>query len=508
MNREIYVICGITSFLIGIAIPFIIGVSLLPIFLILFVSFLILYLIKVISIDTYILLIVITISLIFGYMRSYILVQEENRVEPQEDTLTIEGVVVKEPREKDISKTLEVFTPSLNTKILINNFPKHSECSYGDKITFTGNIFIPTILENDIGIFDYRRFLRKNGVDYIAPFIDAFECEKSDDNSLYVSFAQKLLVLKEGFTNRVSKVIPTPESSIINGVIIGGRNALSEDIERSFVVSGIIHIAVLSGYNVSIVLSAVSSVVFLFILSPLVATGIIYLFLFMFVIITGAGAPIVRASIMASIILLARLFKRKEIGLRILFFTGFLMVLINPYILLYDVSFHLSFLATFGIISLSPYINTTIKERGIKALIKEVLMVTLIAQLFVFPYILYKFGSLSLFSIVTNALVLPLVPFLMLFGFLGVIIGYLFEPLGNIFLYISFYISSYIIKVSDTITSLPFSYTENVDIPFIFLIAIYSIYALLYKLFIKKRIKKDYQNDQKDTPSLKRLDTL
>ena len=96
----------------------------------------------------------------------------------------------------------------------------------------------------------------------------------------------------------------------------------------------------------------------------------------------------------------------------------------------------------------------------------------------------------------------------MLFGFLGVIIGYLFEPLGDIFLYISFYISSYIIKVSDIITSLPFSYTENVDIPFVVLIAIYSIYALIYKLFIKKRLKQDFENDQIDTPSPRRLDML
>jgi competence protein ComEC len=69
---------------------------------------------------------------------------------------------------------------------------------------------------------------------------------------------------------------------------------------------------------------------------------------------TGASATIVRATVMALIVLFAKLLGRESEAIKALFVAGFLMLLVNPMLLLYDPSFQLSFLATLGLLLFSP----------------------------------------------------------------------------------------------------------------------------------------------------------
>ena len=131
------------------------------------------------------------------------------------------------------------------------------------------------------------------------------------------------------------------------------KRALGKDLEEVFRTVGIIHIVVLSGYNIMIVADAIMRVLALFFFPRtrlIIGVGTIALF----AILVGLSATVVRASMMAALVLIARGTGRQYAVLRALAFAGTVMLLINPYLLVYDPVFQLSFLATLGLILLSP----------------------------------------------------------------------------------------------------------------------------------------------------------
>jgi competence protein ComEC len=140
------------------------------------------------------------------------------------------------------------------------------------------------------------------------------------------------------------------------GILIGAKENLSEKMLEDFRKTGVIHIVVLSGFNLSILAE------FIIILLSVFGRKISAIFgsisIILFAIMTGASATIVRASLMALLIILAKSFGRQTEALKLLFVAGFLMLVNNPMLLLYDPSFQLSFLATLGLIILAPKIQS------------------------------------------------------------------------------------------------------------------------------------------------------
>ena len=164
-----------------------------------------------------------------------------------------------------------------------------------------------------------------------------------------------LFSFKRTFLEKVGKVIPDPQVSLLGGLVVGAKQSLGEKLQEDFRKTGIIHIVVLSGYNVTIVAEAImrffSFLPFLFGIS----VGVIAIIFF--AIMTGGSATIIRASLMAILVLLARATGRTQTITRALFIAGFLMLIHNPKILVFDSSFQLSFTATIALIYLAPKIE-------------------------------------------------------------------------------------------------------------------------------------------------------
>jgi competence protein ComEC len=130
--------------------------------------------------------------------------------------------------------------------------------------------------------------------------------------------------------------------------------------------------------------------------------------------------------------------------------TAALMTLQNPLVLIWDAGFQLSFLATIGLVYVSPLlkhyfenIRTFVVETRLIASLPGVgkiidvtmenLMTTLSAIIATLPLILYQFGRLSTVAPLVNILILWTVPYLMLFGFLALMISFIYFPLGQLF---------------------------------------------------------------------------
>jgi len=132
----------------------------------------------------------------------------------------------------------------------------------------------------------------------------------------------------------------------------------------------------------------------------------------------GMPASAVRAGFMVSLVFLAQLAGRRISSLKALFIAGFLILLFNPLALRYDLGFQLSFCATLGIILFGPVFNYWFKSAIKNNSLREVLVMTLAAQVFVLPILSLNFGYFSLVSLFSNILVFPVLPMIMVLGLL------------------------------------------------------------------------------------------
>jgi competence protein ComEC len=291
---------------------------------------------------------------------------------------------------------------------------------------------------------------------------------------------RQLFLVKEKFIKNLSAIIPEPHAGYIAGLTVGAKQAMPKSLLEDFRETGIIHIVVLSGYNVTIIAYAIMKI--LSFLPQIFGIGLGILGIALFALMTGASATVVRASIMASLALLARATGRIYQITIALLFAGFLMIVHNPKILRFDTSFHLSFLATLALIYLSPSVEKKLSFVPKKFHLREIAGATISTQIFVLPFLLYKMGLFSVVSLPVNLLILIFVPATMFFGFATGIAGFISQIISVPFGWISYAFSAYELWIVDVFSKLPFA-AFNISIPFWLMLLIYAGYALvLYKL--------------------------
>ena len=177
----------------------------------------------------------------------------------------------------------------------------------------------------------------------------------------------------------------------------------------------------------------------------------------LFAVMTGGGATVMRAAIMAVLVLLAKATGRNYDMGRALLFAGTLMVIRNPSILLFDPSFQLSFLASLGLIFVSPIVErrTTLFKKF--PMWREVFVSTLATQVMVLPLLLSQTGMFSLVALPVNLIVLPAIPLTMLLGFMSAVLTLILPSLGAIASYPAYALLSWILSVADYASRIPYA---------------------------------------------------
>jgi len=248
------------------------------------------------------------------------------------------------------------------------------------------------------------------------------------------------------FVAIINRVLPEPAAGLLAGILFGTKASISTDLFDALVVTGTLHIAALSGMNITILtklfFSTFISVLPKFI-SSILTIGVIVGFVFF----VGSSPSIVRAAIMGSITLVAPLTGRMSTALITWGITIASMLLVQPSLLL-NLSFQLSGLASLGIIlfgkefreqtdaapsSLSHLSSLRYLFRKLWFLVKSELQTTLSAQVFTIPLILFTFGRLSLISPLTNLLIGWTIPIITGLGLVMCVLGWIWLPLGQLF---------------------------------------------------------------------------
>lgn len=408
--------------------------------------------------------------------------------------VTIEGRIMREPEIRDTNIHLYIEPIQSDQRIrerilvLTDRFRHESSgLSYGDIVHVAGMLTRPEPFDTDNGrVFDYPGYLKAKGVTFVIN-----QGNVTIQTQEAGTFLGGLFRGKQKFMEAFERAVPEPYAGLGEGVLLGVKRALGTDLEETFRKTGIIHIVVLSGYNIMIV---VEFVMFLlsFMFFPrtrmIIGLGVIVLFAFL----VGLSATVVRASIMATLLIIAKGTGRTYAVLRALMLAGVLMLIHNPYLLVHDPGFQLSFLATLGLILVAPHIEGRLGIIPEFGGIRGFLTATLATQIFVLPLLLYHMGLVPILSVFVNVLVLPMVPVAMLLTFITGIVGMLSSTLGCISGFFAYLSLAYIIEIAEFFGSFPFASFTIDAFPFWIVVVTYVLY--MYVLFQLAQNQKDAPN--------------
>lgn len=385
-----------------------------------------------------------------------------------------EGVVVSEPEHRD-NATRFVFESSNNQKVLVST-DLYSPAEYGDRIILEGYFKRPELIENENGRnFDYPKYLSKDDIYYTMSFAEVAIVSKNNGNPILA----RLFKIKQSFVNKMRELLPEPEASLLAGLLVAGKDAMPKDVLEEFRRAGLIHIVVLSGYNLTIIADSLRRFFWAFVPRFAVPASVAGIILFIFM--TGAEATVVRAGLMVLAVILAKSYGRKASSSRALLAAAFLMVIHNPKILVFDPSFQLSFLATLALVYVSPVFEKYLSGVPEKFGFRGMLSTTLATQIIVLPYLIYSMGNFSLVSLPTNILVLLFIPVTMLVGFIATLVGFISYFFALPFAYITHLFLSYILFISNYFGNFSFASIAVPAVSFWVILITYIAMLILLK---------------------------
>ena len=258
--------------------------------------------------------------------------------------------------------------------------------------------------------------------------------------------------LRNNFTNILTRILPSPENSLASGLLLGTSGITDKNFIENLRITGTSHIVSVSGFNVSIVIIGVLTL--LSFGSTKLSLLPLLLIVFLFDLLVGFTPPVLRATFMGLMLFFAKFVGRQRNTTDALLFSAAIITFLDPQSLS-SVSFQLSFLATAGIVYFYPLTYRFLS--GIHDFFREPLALTLSAQLAVMPIIIYNFGTLSLISPLANLLVgwaiIPLMALTFLTGFFGVII----YPLGQFFGALDLVLLTYFVKIIELLAKIPWA---------------------------------------------------
>ena len=424
-----------------------------------------------------------------------------------EQNLKGEAIVVGNKTEKEYYYIYKIKILYLNNSNTYKNsylYLKVSKKStnilqYGDKIEFTGQFIEPTSRRNHGG-GDYKVYLKTLKIygNVKADKIQVIEKEKAN---LIFTFANKIsLVIKQ----KIDLLLNKESASMIKGILLGDNSEIEEEIQENFKVSNISHILAVSGMHVLYIIMGIN-LLFKSSMGKRTTEFITIIILIFYMLITGFSPSVVRASFMGILVTGAGIIHRKNDILTSISISLFLILLYNPF-LISNIGLQFSYLGTIGIIIFNKNVLKVLKSIKIrnrkwkyrfnrKAIllsnkIKEILSVTISAQLVIFPVMIYHFNLFGTYFLLSNLLISVIIgPVIILSTFI-IILSFVFFRLAKIGSFMLEILIQILITISN-LSILPFSKiyfpTPNIIIIIFYYISI-IIFNYIYNLYNSKKL--------------------
>ena len=365
----------------------------------------------------------------------------------------------------------------LSCRILLSIRKCNSQFQQGNRIVFRSKILVPPDRRNP-GDFDYRKYLQVNRITGVAYL-------KTDSEILTIKkrgnlFDKLVSMLKGKIENAIELGLAPRNATILKALILGLRGELTEEIKNDFINAGVIHVLAVSGLHVGYIAVMVLVILSFFRFPAKLKTIIAIFALYVYSDIVGFKPSVVRAMIMADLILIARTWEFVPKIYNIIFASALIQTLINP-LELFDVGFQLSYAAVISIVYfynkflrfLSSKFLEKVKKHKAMFYIFQLFLISLSANLGTLPISMYYFHRLPLISMVSNVIVIPLVGVIAVAGFAQVIMGVLYHGVGEIYGEVTNLLLHLLRSIINFFAELPFAYMEVAGFGLLTLLLIY-----------------------------------
>lgn len=402
---------------------------------------------------------------------------------------TYYGFVTDIPQDKPNTVAYKVKTGG-SEKHIVCYIPKEEQqkqLEVGEGLVFFSKIE-PFNRVSNKDEFDYGRYMYNKGYSGYT-FINSDKWEKTEQNisGLYIKAVQ----CRQYILNVYRTLDLTPdEFAMLSALTLGYKDALSDELVRSFRTTGTAHILAVSGMHVGIIYLAI---LFLTGFIPRhsryfwVKQVCIIIFLWMYAFVAGLPPSAIRACIMLTAVCIAEMTRMKAYTINTLCAAAFLMLLWNPF-LFFDLGFQLSFTAVFSMLLMLPVLSKYVfsGNKYIRYFI-NILLVSLAAQMGTFPLCLYYFGAFPTYFFLTNLLIIPLISLAfytaLIIGSVSVV-GTLIPQISSAIAFLPVMLYKKLIQLVTYIThffeTLPFSEISDIKIP---VIAVFVIWIFTFSFF-------------------------
>ena len=421
----------------------------------------------------------------------------ENMNIKMEEEVNIQAIVISNCKEKEYKNVYKVKVESINNdKSYANTYfqlsvkNKKQQIEFGDRIEFKGELEEPSEARN-YGGFNYKQYLKLNGIRGLITTSNISKIEKQKYNKILMFINN----ISTKITENANKILDSGEANLLTSILIGNKNNLSDDIEQSFRDSNLSHLLAVSGAHTTYVIFGITTFLNKFKLHKKITKLLTIVFLIFFIVLTGASSSVTRACIMAIYTIIGSLIYRKPNVIASICVSLLIILIINPYRIL-DIGLQLSYGGTIGIILFNKpfsklFSKINVKERFIGKIlkyIKEMLVVSISANIFIFPIIAFHYNTVSLTFFISNILAGPLLGIIIILGFLVIFISLISVEIAG---FLSFLISiplKLLILVANFSSNLPLSKIYVPTPSILKMIVYYIILFNIKKIFNRKVI--------------------
>lgn len=342
---------------------------------------------------------------------------------------------------------------------------------YGDRIRISGTLRLPEGRRNPGG-FDMAMYLVARGIQAQMTLDGSPEPLPENRGNFLMKWG---FAMKQGALAQLDRYLPSDAAPVMAGILLGETSELDPDLQDAFRAAGLSHVMAVSGANIAFILLPLMWLFRRLGVNRRWSSVAALPLLFLFVLMTGFGASIVRAAVMATLMLAGGILWRKTDMASSLSCTFALMLAVNS-AWLFDVGFQLSVLATAAIGLFCEPLSMRLPERMPKTL-RDTLAATLSAQAGVMPVLTGTFHTLSLLSIPANLLVVPITGFLTLMGALLVLSGLILPLAGAGIGYVLGFVITLLIRFVTWTAALPGAQIAVASPPFL-AVALYAAWLL------------------------------
>ena len=366
---------------------------------------------------------------------------------------------------------------------------------YGDTIRLPGRLDEPHGLRNPGG-FDYKAYLNRRGI-YGTVFVKKasdVEILKHGEGNPFVS--KLIWPIKRLMTKTINRNLKGPPAALLKGILLGERRNVPRSIEEIFRSAGVVHVLVVSGLHLGLVVFIFFNVFRAFRLPFNWAVGFTLVAILVYVFVTDSRPPVVRASVMAAVVLIGLTLERNVDLLNTIAFAGLVILIVSPQSL-FDPGFRLSFSAVLSIAYLYPRLKEWLPQKlqrqytWWRRWLFGGTIVSLSAQLGIAPIVAYYFYRVPIISVAANLLVVPWIGLILSLGFAATIFGVISSHIALLLNAANWLALTYLIKIVSIFASLPVS-TLHVPQPNVFFIlgyyCILGMFANVRRVYRARRL--------------------